>query len=140
MAAFNADFWEIPATSEYIEGVSNERALWYETDIDRERRYALQDFFKTVLPHVTEMANTRLTARQQEVLRLYYFESKTQEEIAAALNLTQSTVSRHLFGTMRGGKRIGGALAKLRKLMDTQTPEEVMAALATLQQRFARAA
>lgn len=140
MAAFNADFWEIPTTSEYIEGVSNERALWYETDVDRERRYALQDFFASVLPHVTELANTRLTARQQEVLRLYYFENKTQEQIAAELNLTQSTVSRHLFGTMRGGKRIGGALAKLRKLMDTQTPEEVTQALTTLQQRFARAA
>lgn len=140
MTAFNADFWEIPATSEYLEGVPNERALWYETDIDRERRYALQDFFAAVLPHVTQLAETRLTPRQQEVLRLYYFENKTQEEIAAILNLTQSTVSRHLFGTMRGGKRIGGALAKLRRLMDTQTPEAVTEALTTLQQRFARAA
>ena len=45
MATFNPEFWEIPTQSKYLESYPSERALWYETEEHRERRYALQDFF-----------------------------------------------------------------------------------------------
>lgn len=140
MAQFNADFWEIPTKTEFLENLPSERALWYETDEDRERRWALQEFFQAVLPAVEELVRANLTKRQQQILRMYYFESMTQEDIAAALDLTQSTVSRHLFGTTRSGKKVGGAIPKLRKVVDQCGDESIAAALGSLRTRFSRAA
>ena len=140
MAQFNADFWEIPTKTEFLENLPSERALWYETDEDRERRWALQEFFQAVLPAVEELVRANLTKRQQQILRMYYFESMTQEDIAAALDLTQSTVSRHLFGTTRNGKKVGGAIPKLRKVVDHCGDESIAAALGSLRTRFSRAA
>lgn len=140
MAQFNADFWEIPTKTEFLENLPSERALWYETDEDRERRWALQEFFQAVLPAVEELVRANLTKRQQQILRMYYFESMTQEDIAAALDLTQSTVSRHLFGTTRNGKKVGGAIPKLRKVVDQCGDESIAAALGSLRTRFSRAA
>ncbi len=136
MATYNSEFWEISAGSAFIEAVATENALWFETEEDRERRYALQDFFRGVLPSVKNLIDGRLTRRQREILRLYYFEGKTQEEIALLLNLTQSTVSRHLFGTVRNGKRIGGALPKLRKAVEEECDGIIDGALRELQKRF----
>lgn len=140
MAKFNSDFWEVQAGPDYLESVPAERALWYETDVDRTRRYALQDFFTSVLPTVSTLIDSQLTGRQREVLRLYYFEGKTQEDIAEILDLTQSTVSRHLFGTVRNGKKVGGAIPKLKKAVDRNGDPIIHEALATLKSRFEHAA
>ena len=137
MAQFNADFWEIPLDAGHLEQIPAERALWFETAADRERRHALRDFFQAVLPAVRELIENELTERQREVLRLYYFEGHTQEDIAALLDLKQSTVSRHLFGTSRNGRKVGGAVPKLRKAIETESPEAIAGALARLQKRFA---
>ena len=139
MARFNPDFWEIPTQSAYLESIPSERALWYETEEHRERRYALQDFFKSVLPVVVDLMGNQLTPRQREVLHLYYFCDKTQEDIAAMLDLTQSTVSRHLFGTVRNGKKIGGAIPKLQKAVEKRDTGYIRDALKTLRSRFDQA-
>lgn len=138
MAQFNPEYWEVPATSAYLENIPAERALWYENEIDRERRYALQDFFGTVLPDVREFIDKKLTRRQKEVVNMYYFRGMSQEDIAAKLALSQSTVSRHLFGTVRNGKKVGGAIHKLKKVVEKSKSPHIHAALATLQGRFAR--
>lgn len=140
MTRFNADFWEIATDSVFIEGLPAESALWFETEQDRERRYALQDFFREVMPAVQQIIDARLTRRQREILRLYYLCNKTQQEIAAELNLTQSTVSRHLFGTVRKGKRVGGALPKLQKAIEEDGNGIIDGALLQLQVRFAQTA
>lgn len=139
MSQFNPDYWEIPTTTATLERVPATGALWFETEDDRERRYAVKDFFQTVRPVVDTLIDAELTRRQREVLKLYYFYGKTQEDIAAILNLTQSTVSRHLFGTVRGGKKVGGAITKLRKAMDRNEDPTVSQALGTLQNRLAQA-
>lgn len=140
MAQFNPDFWEVPTSSVYLENVAAEGALWFETDIDRERRYAMQDFFQTVLPVVRELIESQLTSRQREIVGLYFFRGMTQEDIADALDVTQSTVSRHLFGTVRNGKRVGGAINKLKKAVEREAKIPCDEALAALQARFAAAA
>jgi predicted transcriptional regulator len=43
---------------------------------------------------------------------------KTQEEIAVILGISQQVVSKQLFGVMRQGKKVGGAIRKLRKLLE----------------------
>ncbi|MCC6143558.1 MAG: ArsR family transcriptional regulator, partial [Candidatus Hydrogenedentes bacterium] len=64
---------------------------------------------------------------------------KTQEDIAAILNLSQSTVSRHLFGTARQGKKVGGAIRKLQKAIDRNGRPEIQRALNSLQEQLAEA-
>lgn len=139
MAEFNAAFWEIPASSEYLENLPATSALWYETEEDREQRHALRDFFVSVQPAVTTLIDSELTPRQREVVRLYYFCHKTQEDIATILDLSQSTVSRHLFGTVRAGKKVGGAIRKLRKVIERTSQPEIDGALSNLQLRLAAA-
>ncbi len=138
MARYNADFWEVTTGSEYIESVAAENAMWFETEEDRERRYALQDFFQGVMPAVQEIIDSKLTRRQREILRLYFFCGMTQEDIADRLDLTQSTVSRHLFGTVRNGKRVGGAIPKLRKAVEEECNTVIEGALRGLHQRFSQ--
>jgi predicted transcriptional regulator len=139
MSAYNPDFWELPTGSEYLENLPASRALWYETGEDRERRYAFEEFFGAVKPVVSELLESGLTGRQREVVKLYYLYGKTQEDIATILELTQSTVSRHLFGTMRRGKKVGGAIPKLRKLIDSKSDGRVNGAFDTLRGRLAEA-
>ena len=139
MASFNPAFWELPVDHSTFERIPSTRALWFETPVDRERRYAFDDFFRAVGPFVVRMLDTHLTQRQREIVHMYYFERKTQEDIAVLLGLTQSTVSRHLFGTARRGKKIGGAIPKLRKAVDEHAPPAVHAALQALEQRLQRA-
>ncbi len=140
MASYNPDFWEIPTEFATLDRVPASKALHYETEDDRERRYAMQTFYQEVLPSVDEFIENCLTRRQMEVVRLYYFYGKTQEDIAVILQLTQSTVSRHLFGTVRRGKKVGGAIPKLRKLIDKADNPAIMGALSTLQGRLKEAA
>ncbi len=139
MSNYNADFWEIPADSRFLENVSSERALWYETEQDRHRRYAMQDFYQAVLPDMRELIERRLTPRQKQALRLYYLDGRTQEDVAAIMKVSQSTVSRHLFGTVRNGKKIGGAVHKLRRLIEREPPPSVNPALQNLQRQFRQA-
>ena len=140
MAQFNPDFWEIPTGSRFIESVPADRALWFETEQDRTRRYAMQDFFDSVKPVVRGVIDSHLTSRQREVVRLYFLQGQTQEDIASTLNLSQSTVSRHLFGTVRNGKKVGGAVQKLRKVIERKQFAPVNDALSQLQTQFAQSA
>lgn len=139
MSQFNADFWEVPTDSRILESVPASRALWFESEEDRERRYAFRDFFGAVKPMVFDLLDQELTRRQREVVTLYYVHGKTQEDIATILDLSQSTVSRHLFGTVRDGKKVGGAITKLRKLIEKKRPQIVDDAFATLQNTLAQA-
>jgi len=139
MAQFNPDFWEVGVDNATLEQVPEQNSLWYQTDIDRERSQAMREFFESVRPSVDQLIEAELTERQREVLKLYYFYNKTQEDIAAILNLSQSTVSRHLFGTPRSGKKIGGAIPKLRKVIDKGRDPAVNSALDRLQDRMAKA-
>ena|SRR5579871_5179009 len=63
-----------------------------------------------------ELIETRLTDAQRKVIELYFFEDRTQEEIASELGISQQSVSRHLFGAVRDGQRVGGAIRRLQKL------------------------
>lgn len=136
MAKYNPDFWEIPTDLATLDRVATTDGMYYEDEEDRTRRYALATFFEEVAPVVRELIDQQLTRRQQEVLKLYYYYGKTQEDIAVILDLSQSTVSRHLYGTVRDGKKVGGALTKLRKIIDRNRRPEITQALDTLQQNM----
>jgi len=60
---------------------------------------------------------TQLSSRQREIVNLYFYGGKTQAEIAEILGISQQVISKQLFGVMRKGKRVGGAIRKLEKLL-----------------------
>jgi predicted transcriptional regulator len=140
MAQFNPDFWEVATDCATLDRTPAEAGLWYETETDRERRHALNEFFSAVLPVIRTHIDTRLTDRQREILHLYYFCNKSQEDIAEILSLTQSTVSRHLFGTVRNGRKVGGAIPKLKKIVERDGNDRISEALGELEERFAATA
>ena len=61
-----------------------------------------------------EIVSTRLTDRQRRIVELYFYGGRTQQEIAAVLGISQQVVSRQLFGVVRNGKKVGGAIKRLR--------------------------
>lgn len=63
-----------------------------------------------------ELVSSRLTDRQRLIVELYFYEGRTQQQIAADLGISQQVVSRQLFGVVRNGKKVGGAIKRLREV------------------------
>lgn len=70
---------------------------------------------KAALEAIAELVRTGLTVKQREIVQLYFYDGRSQVEIASRLGISQQVVSRQLFGVVRDGRRIGGAIARLRK-------------------------
>ena len=73
---------------------------------------------KEALAGIAEIVRSGLTDKQRRIVELYFYDGRTQQEIAAALGISQQVVSRQLFGVVRDGRRIGGAIARMRKLCE----------------------
>jgi len=58
-----------------------------------------------------------LTPKQREVVELYYFLGWSEPKIATHLGIRQQVVHKRLHGDLRKGRRVGGALGKLRKVL-----------------------
>ncbi len=89
----------------------------YATHIRRREKLA-QSFVKLI--KTTFFA---FLSKKQQQITLLYFESKlTEKDIAQLLGISQPTVSQHIFGKRRKGKKIGGAIRKIRKVIVKKTP------------------
>lgn len=55
-----------------------------------------------------------LTGKQRQAIEMYFFEGLSQGEIGRLLGVTQQVVHKRLFGALRGGRLVGGALGRLR--------------------------
>ncbi len=120
MSVFNPDFWEIVVERARLESFANEDGLWHAYNrewADREEGAEQRArHTREVFDRINELIRSELTQRQREVVHLYYFVGITEERIGQQLGIPQQVVSQHLHGVMRGGKRVGGAIPKLRKL------------------------
>ena len=113
---YNPEFWEIRLDQVDLEQYPNEANIWYETGEDRVHRYQREDRVDELADAVYDFLSQYLTQKQCEVVVLYFIYQKTQQETAETLGISRRVVSQHLFGICRGGKYIGGAVNKLRKL------------------------
>jgi DNA-directed RNA polymerase specialized sigma24 family protein len=118
MAYFNSDFWEISVDFDKLAEFDTKRALWYETDEERESRWMREDRQEQLMPELMEIIEDELTAKQRQAVILYFFEQKTQEEIGQIMDIPHQVVSQHIHGIRRNGKRVGGAIAKIRKICE----------------------
>ena len=112
---FNPDFWEVPVELKVLCQFSEEKSPWHETPEDAEHRLRLRDYARELMPVIHKLIDEVLTERQRDIVRLYFFEQKTQYEVAEMLGISVSSVSQHLFGKRRAGTVIGGAISRLRK-------------------------
>ncbi len=85
------------------------RSVWILDDAAPDRS-ALRDA-------VREAVATALTDKQREVVEACFFEGVSQGEIARRLGVTQQVVQKRLFGAPRGGRLVGGAIARLREVL-----------------------
>jgi len=115
MTHFNPDFWEIPVDFDKLAEFDDRRAIWYETEEERESRWMREERQIQFLPKLMELIDNELTPKQRQAIILYFFAQKTQEEIGRIMGIPHQVVSQHIHGIRRNGKKIGGAIARLRK-------------------------
>lgn len=104
-------FWEIPVDPDVLARFPSERAQGPRDEAkDRLRSDAVAQLLALI--------ETRLTDRQREIVQAYFFRGLSEADIALELGIAQQVVSKHLYGALRTGRRVGGAIAKLRKLAE----------------------
>lgn len=112
---FNPDFWEVTISEESWEQFALEDGLYYESPDEVEERLERTERTEALWPKIRTIMDEVLNARQREVIFLSFFEGLNQREIAEKLRISQQSVSEHLYGKVRNGRAVGGALRKLRK-------------------------
>ncbi|MFC1526784.1 sigma factor-like helix-turn-helix DNA-binding protein [Candidatus Latescibacterota bacterium] len=113
--SYNPLFWEVPVEQDVLDQVSLEDGLYYESPEEAQARTDLRPWALDVMPVIQRLMDEVLTARQREIVELYFLESRTEQEIAQHLGISKATVSQHLFGKRRQGGSVGGAIPKLQK-------------------------
>ena len=117
-ASFDPAFWEVPVEPEILSQFAIEQAAYHESPAESEERWRRNDWIIMWMPRVLQAMAEVLTLRQGEIVRMYFLEELTVYEIAERLGVSAPCISQHLFGRSRGGKRIGGAVPKLRKALE----------------------
>jgi RNA polymerase sigma factor (sigma-70 family) len=120
MAHFNPDFWEIPVDFDKLTEFDAGCSLVYETDEERESRWMREDRQEQIIPMLMEIIENDLTPKQRQAVMLYFFGQKTQEEVGRIMGIPHQVVSQHLYGIRRNGKKIGGAMARIRKACERE--------------------
>lgn len=116
MPKYNAAFWELPMEPEELDKFCVEDMLWHETPAEKQHRYDKEEKLEAILPVLLEIIDNELTPIQRECIKLYFFHKKTQQEVAAILGISRRVVSQHIYGIQRNGKKVGGAINKIRKM------------------------
>jgi RNA polymerase sigma factor (sigma-70 family) len=115
MAKFNPDFWEVTLAADRWQRFAQTDRIWHEAPEDVTERHERLDRARRLWPDVRRLIDDILTDRQREVVLLHFIEELNQRQIAERLGISQQSVSEHLYGKMRNGRAVGGALRKLRK-------------------------
>jgi len=66
---------------------------------------------------VRDAVRHALSDKQREVVEAFFFEGLSQGQIARQLGITQQVVNKRLHGVLRRGRRVGGALRRLREAL-----------------------
>jgi DNA-directed RNA polymerase specialized sigma24 family protein len=111
MHGSHASFWEVPVDPASLEGFPEDSG-----GHEASRSEAGERSRRDAVAVLGELVRTRMTARQRRLVELYFFEGRTQQEIARELRVSQQAISRQIFGVLRKGRRVGGAVQRLRKL------------------------
>ena len=114
MPGYDPRFWELPFDPGGLDALPE----LLPDDEETPRAPAALRARQEALAAIADLVRTALTDRQRELVRLYFYEERSQSEISAMLGVSQQAISRQLFGVLREGRRVGGAVARLRKLAE----------------------
>ncbi|MBZ0297472.1 MAG: sigma-70 family RNA polymerase sigma factor [Anaerolineae bacterium] len=121
MTKYDPAFWEVSVDPAILEAVlvdvDSLEALFI-TPEEAQTSATKAQHKQEAIALIQALIQMHLTPRQQQIIQLYFYDHKTQQEIATELGIPQQVVSKHLFGVLRDGRKIGGALKKLRKLCE----------------------
>lgn len=113
---------EIFLDIEHWQNIAENRLPWYEYNNSSKDRKEFTAFKQIIIPYIKNIIIAGLTERQKEVITLYFTCNCTQTFIAKKLGISQPTVSQHLNGKKRNGKKIGGSIIKIRKIICKKSP------------------
>jgi DNA-directed RNA polymerase specialized sigma subunit len=116
MSKFDPQFWEIGVEPDLLDRFSEQDAIWYETEDEREQRYQKEDRKFQILPVIMEIIENELTDMQKTCIKMHFINEKTREEVANSLGISRRVVTQHIYGIRRQGKRVGGGIEKIKKL------------------------
>jgi DNA-directed RNA polymerase specialized sigma24 family protein len=111
MPGYDPRFWELTFDPGDFDSLPGDLIGAPEPEVDPVRAAARRE----ALAGIADIVRTGLTAKQRRIVELYFYDGRTQVEIADELGVSQQVVSRQLFGVVREGRRVGGAIARLRK-------------------------
>lgn len=114
MPGYDPTFWELPFDPGDLDALPEVVLDAPASTLDPEQQHARRE----ALAGIAEIVRSGLTDKQRRIVELYFYDGRTQQEIAADLGISQQVVSRQLFGVIRDGQRIGGAIARMRKLCE----------------------
>lgn len=115
MSNFDPRFWEVFLDTNELDKFPYESIWGYRSPEERKEQLKRRKQRQQILNVVLDIIESELTQRQRECIKLYFFMEKTQNEIAEILGISRRVVSQHIYGILRDGKRIGGAVKKIRK-------------------------
>ena len=98
-----------------VQRFSTEDHLYFEEPGEAEARHARAERARALFATMREIIEEDLTPRQREVVYLYFFDGLNQREISEKLGVSQQSVGERLYGKVRDGRAVGGAIRKLRK-------------------------
>jgi len=114
---------EVQLSGQAWKAVPEGAARWHDynrSEVDRSRR---EEVLGQVVPVLIDIIRSDLTPRQRQVLGLCFLDQRTQVQAAGVLGITQPTVSQHLSGKRRNGKKVGGAFRRIRKSIGSRARE-----------------
>jgi DNA-directed RNA polymerase specialized sigma24 family protein len=117
MTRYDPRFWELPVDPGDFDALP---AGLLDAPVERDRDPEQERARAEALAGLAEVIKSGLTVKQRRIVELYLYEGRTQQEIADLLGISQQVVSRQLFGVLRNGRRIGGAVARLRRICEEQ--------------------
>lgn len=86
--------------------------------LDEPTAEPVDDAHAELLDILRDLVATALTDRQRRIVEMYFFEGRSQDEIAGELGVAQQVVSRQLWGAVRDGKKVGGAIRRLQVVIE----------------------
>jgi len=118
---FDHRFWEVSLDQLNTEQFHFSQKLHYESHEEMTERLDRNERFDDVLAQVKAAMKDALTLQQLRVVKAYFFEGKTEQEISEEMGITRQVISQHLFGKSRNGKKVGGAIPKLRRVLAAES-------------------
>ena len=109
-------FREILLDNNKLDKFPYESLFSYQSPEERQKQLQRESERKQILNIVLDIIESELTQLQRDCIKLYFLQEKTQAEVAEILGISRRVVSQHIYGIRRDGKRIGGAIKKIRKV------------------------